>query len=107
MSRKYKFTEKTHSKRAFFATLASGTSLLVYALAVGFSAYRHGEENIYLGAIGIFFLLVALLGFSLAVQSLREENSFRRLPIVSLFLSILACGLWILSYCLGFTLFIG
>ena len=54
--------------------------------------------------MGILALAVALAAFVQAVKSLREEDTFRRIPIVSMVLSVLAAGAWIALYAVGFIL---
>lgn len=101
MGRKYKFTEKTHSKRALLSVIAAAASIGIFALTIIYTMATSGGENIYLGAAGIFALLVAIVSFVLAFNALREEDSFRVLPMSAIVLAVIACLLWIATYGIG------
>ena len=98
----FKFTGKRHSKRGMLACLLAAASIfaLVYLVATSFLA--QGNGGVYLGAIGLSALVVALVSFVQSVKSMREEDTFRGIPIASLALSILASGAWIALYAVGF-----
>ena len=102
-----KFTKKKHSKRGMLACVLAVASIFALFYLIGVSFRQKGNGCVYLGpvgSIGILALLVALTSFTQAVKSIREEDTFRRIPIVSIALSILASGGWIALYAVGFLL---
>lgn len=98
----YKFTGKKHSKRGMLACALAAASLFVLIYLVMLSFWQDGQGSAYLGGIGILALFVALAAFVQAVKSLREEDTFRGIPLVSMLLSVLAAGAWIALYTVGF-----
>ena len=86
------------------ACVLAVASIFALFYLIGASFYQKGNGSIYLGSIGILALIVALTAFVQAVKSLREEDTFRKIPIVSMVLSILAAGAWIALYTVGFVL---
>lgn len=100
----YKFTKKRHSKRGMFACLLAAASIfaLIYMILVSF--WQKGNAGIYLGSAGILALMAALAAFVESIKSIREEDTFRRLPTISVLFSILASGAWIAVYAIGFLL---
>ena len=99
-----KFTKKKHSKRGMLACVLAVASIFALFYLIGVSFRQKGNGSVYLGSIGILALLVALTSFAQAVKSIREEATFRRIPILSIALSILASGGWIALYAVGFLL---
>ena len=82
------------------ALAAASIFALIYLIL---SAFRQkGNGDISLGAIGVISLLVAVAAFVQAAISLREDDTFRGIPVVSMLLSVLAAGAWIALYTVGF-----
>lgn len=99
-----KFSKKKHSKKGMAACILAAASISALFYLIGISFYQKGNGSVYLGSIGILALAVALAAFVQAVKSLREEDTFRRIPILSMVLSVLAAGAWIALYAVGFIL---
>ena len=101
--RKYKFTEKTLSKRGI-------TALVLALLSLGFVvmvvlAFRSaGNLSIYIACYGILAFFAALAAVILAIISLKEENSFRSIPYAATFLSVFSLLIWIAVYAGGILL---
>lgn len=104
MARKFKFTEKTQSKRAAVAIILAAVSLGGLFLLIYGAVQSAGTGSTYIGSAGLFLLLVGIAALYFAIGSLREENSFPLLPRIGMVLSVIACGLWIALYAWGFTL---
>ena len=98
----YKFTGKKHSKRGMLACALAAASIFALIYLVMASFWQNGNGSVSLGGMGILALFVALAAFVQAVKSLREEDSFRGIPIASMLLSVLAAGAWIALYVAGF-----
>ncbi len=99
---RYKFTEKTHSKKGIAAFVVA---ILLVALYIGIvmSAF-HGNGNLstYHGSIGVLAMFVSIVTIVLSIQSMREEDSFQLFPRLALVASILAAVSWIGTYVMGF-----
>lgn len=98
----YKFTEKKHSRRGMLACALAAASIFALVYLVSESFLQKGNGSVYLGSAGILALAVAVTAFVQAVKSLREEDTFRGIPVVSMALSVAAAGAWIALYTVGF-----
>ena len=100
----YKFTRKKRSKRGMLASALAAASIFALFYMVMLSFRQNGNGSVYLGSAGIFALAVAFFSFIQAVKSVREEDTFRGIPVASVLLSILATGCWITVYTVGFVI---
>ena len=94
----YKFTGKRHSRRGMLACFLAAASIFALAYLIGNSFLQKGDGSVYLGSAGI----LAFASFVQAVKSVREEDTFRGIPVASVVLSVLASGAWIALYTVGF-----
>lgn len=99
---RYKFTEKKHSKRGMLAGILAAASIFALIYLVSESYLQGGNGSVYLGSAGILAWVVAVVAFVQAFKSLKEEDTFRTIPVVSMFLSVFATGTWIALYTVGF-----
>ncbi len=97
----YKFTGKKHSKRGMIACALAAASVFALVYLVARSFLQEGEGGVYLGSAGILALAAAFVAFVQAIKSLREDDTFRGIPAVSMGLSVLAAGSWIALYVVG------
>lgn len=81
---------------------AASIFALLYLAYVSFS--QKGNGSVYLGSAGVLALFAAAVSFAQAVRSLREEDTFRGIPVFSVVLSILAAAAWIAIYAAGFAM---
>lgn len=100
----YKFTGKKHSKRGMLACFLAAASIFALIYMIMTSFWQKGNGSVYLGSAGLLALAVAAAAFIQAVKSLREEDTFRGIPVISVILSLLASGAWIALYAVGFSL---
>jgi hypothetical protein len=99
--RTYKFTEKKHSKMAIAALLLAIASVVLFC-AVAYNSYSHGGHgSMYLGSAGVASMLVAMVSFVMALNSLKDENSFKFFPYLSTVVTFAAMGGWIALYVVG------
>ncbi len=84
----YKFTEKTHSIRGIVSIVFAILSLLSCGGMIWYS-YSSG---------GIFGFFVAVISFILSISSIREPETFRVIPYVSLGCSLAVTAVWIVLY---------
>ena len=99
----YKFTGKRHSRRGMLACFLAAASIFALIYLVMTSFLSRGNGGVYLGGVGLLALAVALASFVQSVKSMREEDTFRGIPIASLVISVVASGAWIALYAVGFT----
>ena len=84
------------------ACFLAAASIFALAYLIGNSFLQKGDGSVYLGSAGILALAAALASFVQAVKSVREEDTFRGIPVASVVLSVLASGAWIALYTVGF-----
>lgn len=91
---KYKFTEKTLSKRGLAALGLALVSLAALGVMI-FLAYKSaGNLSVYIACYGILAMIASVIGVVLAILSLREEDTFRSVPWGALVLSLVAMLSW-------------
>ena len=100
----YKFTEKTNSRKAFVSLGMAAVSILVYVIFVLLSFNESGQLSTYYGSAGILALLLSLSAIVLAIQSMLEEDSFKKFPRLAILFSIIAVLMWGATYGMGFVL---
>lgn len=100
----YKFTEKTNSRKAFASLGMSAVSILMYVIFVLLSFNEAGKLSTYYGSAGIIALLLSICAIVLAIQSMLEEDSFKKFPRLATLFSIIAVLIWGLTYGMGFVL---
>lgn len=98
----YKFTKKKHSKRGMLACGLAAASIFALIYMIGTSFFLNGNGSVYLGSAGVLALFVAFASFVEAVKSIREEDTFRGIPVASIVISLFAAGAWIAVYTAGF-----
>ena len=99
--RSYKFTEKTHSKRAIISAAMAGCSLIMYLVFIYLSYSVGGQLSSYYGGFGFLAMLVAIVSLVLSIPTLKEEDSFVLFPRVALVTSVLSTVLWVMTYMQG------
>ena len=102
--RGYKFTEKTHSKRAIWTFAGASVLLAVYGVFVYMAYKGNGGLNMYFGSVGVIAMILSLVNFGFAITTLKEEDSFMIFPRLSTVASTLAVVEWIGTYVIGFLL---
>lgn len=100
--RSYKFTEKTHSKKAMVSFGLGVVTLLIYFIFVFLSYQAAGQLSAYYGAFGVLSMLVAIISSGLAITTLKEEDSFTLFPRMALVVSVISAILWVGNYVQGF-----
>ena len=100
--RSYKFTEKTHSKRAMVVFALALATLITYFVFVYLSYRAAGQLSAYFGAFGVLAMIMAVVSVGLSITTLREENSFTLFPRLAMLTSIVSTLLWIGNYVQGF-----
>lgn len=98
----YRFTEKKHSKRGMLSCALAAASIFALLYVFYNSFTKQGNGSVYLGSVGILALAVAIAAFVQAIKSLKEEDTFRGIPIFSVILSFLTMGAWFAVYIAGF-----
>ncbi len=100
--RMYKFTEKTHSKRAIGAFAVSALLLIAYGFCIHKAYEGGGGLSAYYGSVGVLAMILSVGAFFASLTTFKEEDSFPIFPNLSLATSILASLAWVGTYILGF-----
>ena len=100
--RKYKFTEKKHSRLGAAALVFGLAAIAAFVTILAFSAKSAGTLGAYAGILGIVFALLSLSGIIMGIAAARDEDKFHVLPKVAVLVCILALLIWGAVYVLGF-----
>lgn len=100
--RSYKFTEKTHSKKAIVSFSLAVVTLVTYFVFIYLSYQAAGQLSAYFGAFGVLAMLVAIVALVLSITTLKEEDSFTLFPKMAMLTSAVSTLLWIGNYVQGF-----
>lgn len=98
----YKFTERNHSVKGIVSLLFALLSIILVMIMIVISFLNKGNGSMYLGSGGVLSLLIAMLAFVLAIQSMGEEKSYRLFPITATLVSGLALMGGVSLYVVGF-----
>lgn len=82
----------------------AAVSILVYVIFVLLSFSEAGQLSTYYGSAGILALLLSLSAIVLAIQSMLEEDSFKKFPRLAILFSVIAVLMWGATYGMGFVL---
>ena len=96
-----KLTDKKHPPLAIGATFVGLCSGLGFFAVCMVSSQSHGKSGMYIGAWGIFCLLLSGLGFVMAWVSLRKDNIRTFFPSVAAVINGLVMVFYILLYFWG------
>ena len=97
----YKFTKRKKSVRGSLALILAVGAILIFAVTVMESFHKGGNGSVYLGSAGVLSLLISLI---LAILAVKEEDTFKTVPYISLVCSVLITGVWAAIYAAGFLL---
>ena len=98
----YKFTEKSHSKRAIAASIVA-TILIALYLGFVYMAYKNvGGLSTYHGSVGVVAMMASIASLVVAISSFREEDAFRGFPRLAFVTSLTATVCWLGTYVMGF-----
>lgn len=100
--RSYKFTEKTHSKKAMVSMGVSGASLLLYLIFTYLSYRCGGTLSAYYGSFGVLAMIMSVVALILTLPTLKEEDTFTFFPRIALALSVISTLCWVGTYISGF-----
>lgn len=100
----YKFTKKKKSVRGICALVLAVTAILILAVVVSEAFKKGGNGSVYLGSAGVLSLLVSVCALVLSVLAVKEEDTFKTVPYISLACSVIITGIWAVIYAAGFML---
>ncbi len=100
--RRFKFTEKTQSKKGIAASIVAFVLLVIYIVFIALAYQAKGTLSAYFGSVGVLAILVTIYNFVIVIQGMKEENSFQFFPRLALGLTILESIFWIGTYIIGF-----
>lgn len=75
--------------------------LALYAIFIYIAFCSDGSLSAYFGSAGVLAMLVSVVDIILAIQSMREEDSFQLFPRLGFALALLSVVCWIGTYVLG------
>lgn len=99
--RTYKFTEKSHSKRAIASFVVASMMFILYLVFVYLAYKGDGGLSTYYGSVGVMAMLLSVVSFIISITTFGEEDSFQMFPRLSLLMSVLASVCWVGTYISG------
>lgn len=100
--RSYKFTEKSHSKKAIAALTVSSVLLVLYLVFVYLAYKGDGGLSTYYGSVGVMAMLLSVIALIVSVTTFFEEDSFQSVPRLAFLTSLLSSAGWVGTYVIGF-----
>lgn len=100
--RNYKFTEKSHSKKAIGALVAASILLVLYLVFVYLAYKGNGGLSTYYGSVGVMAMLLSVVSFVISITTFFEEDSFQMFPRLAFLISLLSSICWVGTYAIGF-----
>lgn len=80
----YKFKGRVHSKRGIISMLLAITALIVFLIISFISGKNGGNGGTWIGVVGLFCTLGAVIGFILSIKSFREKDIYLTAPIIGI-----------------------
>lgn len=78
--RKYKFTDKKHSKGGLIASGLFLFSLAILIAGIYIAFINHGNAGMLVGGLGFGTFILSLGGFVVGLRSFKEDNVFLVFP---------------------------
>lgn len=100
--RTVKFRSKSQSTKGIIALLIAVATIIATAVMIVVVTGAGGSAGILTGVLGLFIMLIAAAGFSLALKSLYERDVLSVLPITALLLNGFVVIFYLCMYVIGF-----
>ena len=99
--RSYKFTDKRHPILGILSFIIAVIVIIMSLVLCFEAADLNGKAPISYGVAGVIGLLMAIIGFIIGIQSMKQKDIFLRFPILGVFLNgVMILGLFIV-YIIG------
>ncbi len=92
MSRKYIYTNKSHSPKAIMSTILGFISLVSLIEAVYFTFCNAGKALSRYGAVGLLITIMSFVGLILGILSKSEPDRFYLFSYVGIVVNVLTLG---------------
>lgn len=99
--RGYKFTVKKQSRLAIGTLCTAAISILILVLFVIESIQSRGTVGVYYGSMGMLALIGTIASFVAALISLKDDKTYKLLPITASIINGVILLLWGLVYYIG------
>ncbi len=93
------FTDKKHPFKGILSVVFGVASLIILFVLCLISARAKGNSGIGIGVVGIFVLILSVVGFVMAIRTYKEEDIYKVTPAIGSVLNgILTLVLMILFF---------
>ena len=99
--RGYKFTVRKQSKLAIGTSCTAGISILILFLFLLESYRTRGNIGVYYGSMGMLALIGTIASFVAALISLKDDKTYKLLPIITSVINGVILFMWGLVYFIG------
>ena len=96
-----RLTDKKHPPMGICSTIMGGASFVMFMTACIISGQHGGNAGIYAGVIGIFCLIISIVGFILAWISLHQEDIRAVFPTIGSVSNGILTIIYMLLYVIG------
>lgn len=103
-SRSYKFTDKHHSKRGIFSSVASAIGWIFTLTALSMAYAAKGEAGEIVALFGMIALICSIYGTVIGKRSFKEEEVYYFFSRLGTFTSVILLIFWIAVAVWGFLL---
>lgn len=100
--KRFKFTEKKHSKRGIISFALAIVLIIVYIVFITLSYRMQGNLSVYFGSVGVLCMFLSVFNLIPIIIGMRDENSFPLYPRLGLIVDLVAIILWVGTYIRGF-----
>lgn len=80
LRRKYKFTDKKHSKKGMVSSVLFVVSLTMMIVGIYMSYVEAGNGGVIVGVLGFLAMVLSIIGFAVGLKSFKEDNVFLHFP---------------------------
>lgn len=99
--RGYKFTVKKQSKLAIATLCTAAISIIIWVLFIVESFRTKGTVSVYYGSMGMLALFGTTGSFIASLISLKDEKTYKLLPIITSIVNGIILLLWGVLYFIG------
>lgn len=100
--RTVKFRSRTQSTKGVVALLIAIATIIATVVMLVAATRAGGTTGILTGVLGLLLMLVAAVGFSLALRALYERDILSVLPVTALLLNGFVVIFYLCMYAIGF-----
>lgn len=96
-----KFSDKSHTVNGIISTIVGAISVAIMFTIITVSCMQRGEAGVYIGAIGLTGLIIAIVGLYLGIKSFGERECYYLFSKIGCILNTVMILIWVSFYVIG------